>query len=127
MPRSRLRCAYGGHGEQLQSTSSVVFVRGHHVYKNVWTPSINEGGGTFTIPILSMWKNRGGGGGGRIIDGGHSDGTLRYMNVYMSSASSNNYKWHMHVYMQVCYHRHSEYVYMQVCYECYHRHSELVL
>ena len=31
-----------GHGEQLQSTSSVVFVRGHHVYKNVWTPSIGE-------------------------------------------------------------------------------------
>ena len=25
---------------------------------------INEGGGAFTIPILSMWKNRGGGGGG---------------------------------------------------------------
>ena len=35
-------CAYGGHGEQLQSTSSVVIVRGHHVYKNVWTPSIGE-------------------------------------------------------------------------------------
>ena len=30
------------HGEQLQSTSSVVIVRGHHVYKNVWTPSIGE-------------------------------------------------------------------------------------
>ena len=27
-----LRCAYGGHGEQLQSTSSVVIVRGHHIF-----------------------------------------------------------------------------------------------
>ena len=32
--------------------------------------------GAFTIPILSMWKNRGG---GRINDGGRSGGTLRYM------------------------------------------------
>ena len=31
-------------------------------------------GGALTIPILSMWKNRGG---GRINDGGRSDGTLR--------------------------------------------------
>ena len=37
-----LWCTYGGHGEQLQSTSSVVIVSGHHVYKNVWTPSIGE-------------------------------------------------------------------------------------
>ena len=119
-------------------TNSVV--RGHHVYKNVWTPSIGERlqlrrqddndydnhavsvvkaktivghvpremlrtfwhfimhggsirceitgrrtlgegggqineGGAFTIPILSMWKNRG----GRINEGGRSDGRLRYM------------------------------------------------
>ena len=31
------------------------------------------------IPILSMWKNRGGG--GRINDGGRSGGTLRYMHL----------------------------------------------
>ena len=36
---------------------------------------INEGG-AFTIPFLSMWKNSGR---GRINDGGHSGGTLRYM------------------------------------------------
>ena len=31
------------------------------------------------IPILSMWKNRGGG--GPINDGGRSDGTLRYVQL----------------------------------------------
>ena len=122
------------------STSSVV--RGYHVYKNVWTPSIGEQlqlrrqdherscrerregivghvpremsrtywhfimhggsvgceitgrrtlgkggegrineGDAFTIPILSMWKSRGGGG-GRINDGGRSDSTLRYINCF---------------------------------------------
>ena len=35
-----------------------------------------RGGGAFTIPILSMWKNRRR---GRINDGGRSGGTLRYM------------------------------------------------
>ena len=40
--------------------------------------TLGRGGGAFTIPILSMWKNRGGGGGGRINDGGRSGGTLRY-------------------------------------------------
>ena len=36
-------------------------------------------GGAFTVPILSMWKNRGGG--GRINDGGRSGGTLRYNTI----------------------------------------------
>ena len=89
-----------------------------------WIVQHNQNGGSLATciveyrqsappPIFTLgWQERGGG--GRINDGGHSDGTLRYMNMYMSSASSNNYKWHTHVYMQVCN-------------ECYHTHSELVL
>ena len=46
-----------------------------------------RGGGAFTIPILSMWKNRG----GRINDGGRSGGTLRYMYQLKSLSTCTAY------------------------------------
>ena len=43
--------------------------------EDAWKRGGETRGGAFMIPILSMWKN---GGGGRINKGGRSDGRLRY-------------------------------------------------